>query len=481
MSEELFSASVRMWPHVLACARAKLSALVCVTELIDNSLDWEATSVDVEVTQGKSLVVRDNGRGIEDMRSLVTWGGHVENLRKRGSGIYGVGLKDAALVQGGEHGTVHIDSTREGVRRRGLINWQLLKTSDACLKVESLPTDEPSGTEITIRPLKPRFPEGSARQKLVDDLGYIYSPALKKGARIVLRAGGATVDLAKFRWRLPQPPDLLDVIDERITIGRKSARVYAGIVRDGVENPRPGLSYMHGYRVVKASSREGCGTHSHQRICGFVEIDAEHGWERTRNKDDLVCAEDLYEAVEALLTPILLKADVAAHHLQTDEGLAAIECALSEVLDEPVERGKRKKTGEKPGTVDPKNTGKKHEKAENTQPDGHIRPKSPNRCLSLTLAPGWKEGEPWGTYEITTKLRSVTLYDDHPLIRQAKDPWDATVIFVAALTLVHHKRPIDKRGQVEMLSPEEMLVRLATATSKLHARLDGAPLAKAAE
>jgi hypothetical protein len=111
-----------------------------------------------------------------------------------------------------------------------------------------------------------------------------------------------------------------------------------------------------------------------------------------------------------------------------------------------------------------------------------MKASKPNRCVTIDFQPGWHEGLAWGRYEVTKKLRAVTLYEDHPLIAEARAPFDPRVIFIAAMTLVAH----GAEGTSSQLSlgcvPQEILSRLAVSTSKTTAaKLDGLPIARAAE
>lgn len=468
------AASVDKFSHVYSLARSSLTVAVCLTELIDNSFDAGARRVSVEVAQGKHLRVTDDGDGIEDLSALVHFGLHVPHKgRGAGSGLYGVGFKEAIIRLGGECSKVIIDCVRDGENRRGTIEWSELKSTDDCMEEsDATPApSEPSGTDIKVQPLKMRFPEGKDRETLAEQLGYIYAPALKEHRVVTIRAGGATLDLAKYRWRLPA---LSEHIDELIEIGGKQARLYAGIVADGEDNSRPGLSYQHGWRVVKAASREGCGTHGTQKICGFVTIIK--GWDRTKNKDDLVDAEDLYEEIERRMGPLLDKADRASHHIELSGAIHALESALSSALSPPDRKATRRRTNEKPGTVVPTNAGPKPAQAESTRPGGKIRQKGAGGQIKLELCNGWHDGMPLGKFERTTKVTAISLYKDHPWIARATSPWDADKLFAAAMVVMN----LGSTTQGEMLNSIQVSVAIARHLGTAAARLDGAKVGASA-
>jgi hypothetical protein len=476
-------ASIELYPFALALSRSSLSVAVCCTELIDNSLDSEAGRVLVDISQGKHIHVRDTGKGIERLGALVRFGGHVPNRKRStaGSGFYGIGFKDAALRLGGIKSVVEIKTSRDGVCRRGRIEWAHLERSNTCMTETSVEApDATAGTEIRIAPLRMRFPEGKDREVLIRQLAYTYSPAIKRGAHIEVRAAGVTYDLAKHRWCMPE---LVEHINDGIELGGKRARLYAGIVKDGVVNTKPGITYMHGYRVIKGASSEGCGNHSVQRICGFVEI--ERGWDRTKNKDELVDAEDLYDEVERRLEPLLKKADTKAHTIEIAGGLAGLEADLLEALGEPTGKAKRgPKRGPEvlPGVI-PKNSGVKHGQADHVQPSGDVKPKKTARGLKVEIVEGAYDGGEYGRYERGAKSHRITLFKEHPWISRSMVPFDHDRLFLCAMTLLVIGPTAGGSGQTEMpfLSPADFARKLGQATARAGVKFDGVALDRAAE
>jgi len=468
-------ATVDLYKYVVGLARAGLDNLVCFTELIDNSLDAQATSVRIVVKNGKEFRIHDNGTGIPDITSLVCFGGHVSH-RSTQSGMYGVGFKDAALVLGGEGSKVTVSTRSGGTRTACTIDWHRLKDTDECMEWHSdADVDAVPGTQIAIQPLKQRFPEGDRREKLLSQLGYIYSPAIKRGAVIQITTGTKATTLAP--WKLPL---LEDVVDERIEIGGKRARLHAGIVPKGERNDRPGLTYSHGFRVIKRAGSAGCGAWSINRICGFVEIDERRGWHRTKNKTDLVEADDLYEEVERRLTPLLQKAAEHAHSIDIEGARSSLEGLVAEALLGPPDEKARRGAGDELGTKNPTGNGKKHTRAKQTQ-RGATFGRRHVSTIRLEFRDGWSAGEPLGLWEVNQKSASIALFSDHPLIRRAMCPWNSDALFVAAMAVVSVSRDSESPAQLGWVGGHGALVKLAEYTGKLDARLDGRLLAEAAE
>lgn len=468
-------ASVDLYRYVTSLARAGLDNAVCFTELIDNCLDARATYVRVIVRNGKEISVRDNGLGIPDVTKLVEFGGHVSHRTTR-SGMYGVGFKDAVLVLGGESSRVTIQTSCEGKRSHCTIAWQLLKETEECMSIDSEPDiSGETGTLIKVQPLEQRFPDGERRERLLSHLGYIYSPAIKRGVVIQFIAGGKTTDLVN--WKMPP---LEDIVDVRIDIGGKKARLYAGVVKRGERNERPGLTYLHGFRVIKRAGSDGCGTWSPARICGFVEIDEAKGWHRTKNKTDLVAADNLYEEVERLLTPMLKKAAEHSHTIDIDGLNERVEAMLSEALfGHPDEKAKRGH-GEQSGRKDPTGKGGKHTKAKETQAGTTFGRRKVN-SIRLDFRPeGWSPGELPGMLETNNKIATIVLYLDNPSIRQAQESRNLQALVFAAMTVISVSRDTENPSQLGFVDGRRALVQFGEYLSRI-GRLDSQALALAAE
>jgi hypothetical protein len=472
MGETTFhEASVDVWGHVVACAARGLKVFPCIAELIDNSFDWGATVIQIHATNKRSFRIRDNGEGIKKIKALVRFGGHVPHPTRIGSGTFGVGFKEAALCLGGERSRINVRTVHDGELTQANIAWELLKTQTRCMESSAEPeSGTASYTDITIEPLRMRFPEGEERGRLLDKLGYIYAPALKRGAIIQITSAGKMVQVEKWK-----PPALEEHIEASIQIGCKKARLYAGILKEGQRTPYTGLSYMHGYRVVKEATKAGCGSWSTSRIWGFVEMDAKSGWQRTTNKTDLVDADDLYEEVERLMEPMLRKAAEKAHTVQLEECKRELEdFAAEHLLPELKEKAKRGR-GNRTGSKNPTGKGGRHEQAENTQPGATMPRKRASRPMVLNFIDGWRDGECVGMWETTRGVTSVDLYQDHPGIATAMEPFDTARIYeyMAAILTLHPP----KSGQtLSLFQDPDALVEFARRTASLSARIDGVPV-----
>ena len=478
MTEQV-EATFEIYPYVVGLCRSALDNSVCFTEIIDNSLDADARSVQVILKSGKELVVIDTGRGIPNVDDLVRFGGHTGHRTGRtSSGIYGIGFKEAAASLGGERARIEVITVRAGKTTHCEIEWERLKTSRQCMSKSEVDTpDAAPGTRITIRPLKQRFPDGTSRDRFFENLSYIYWPAIKRGVLIQFQVGAHTHTLKQWE----PPANLEDEIDVHIDLGGKRARLHAGIVPKGAPNDRAGITYFHGYRVVKRNGRDGCGTWNPQRVWGFVELDHTRSWSRSKNKTDLIDADDLYDEVEHLLTPMLKKAHEQAHTIEISEQHEALQALLqTAVFGTPDAKAKRDE-GPESGTVTPTNTGRRHKKAKKKQ-DGETMTRCGGKVLQLLFMPGWKEGfgKPIGEIEEGRKVIAIKLFNDHPAVLDATSPWQARRLFDLAMNVFAFRERGAVNGQSTFVSSLGVQARFADLTAAV-ATIDGQSLTQAAE
>jgi hypothetical protein len=415
-------------------------------ELIDNSFDANATSIDIAFEGGR-LVVTDDGNGCDDLTALATLGKH-ERRSTTKLGRWGIGAKDAMLWVGGEKSEVVITSVHRGMFRSGAISWASMIANGRWI-IDNWNEERPAnpgerGTRIVIAPVKRTVLHGAQWTDLLADIGYLYSPAIKRGRQITIRrTKGASAAIA--RYELPALEG--GHVDTTIDVDGKSARVYVGIVKPGEMNDRPGITYTHGFRVIKEASPNGCGRYNTLRIAGVVDLD--DSWTLTKNKDGIVShAEELYAAVEKAAELVLRRADVASRQLDT----AALESRVNDLLSSAVEsatgtpdsKAKRGR-GDRSGSVTPKNTGKRHTKAAVVQPgstfiDGVGRARSLSRAgfkiqFSDTLGPRGAIGVFYPS-EAANTPHTVMLYCGHPLLFAARETKNEMALLVCATAII---------------------------------------------
>lgn len=469
-----------------ALAAQPLRWITIFGEWLDNAFDAGATRVDIDVVQERKqyrITVTDNGRGIGNLVETIRLGKHIPQGRP-GLGRYGFGLKDAALVAGGGdlQSTLTIRSVQGSMLREIVMNWaECLKNGafeiddqrDLAQRT-ALPGEE--GTCIIIEPVGKRLPDRSHFQAMLDELGYIYGPAIDGGKQITFKwphGGKEKQILPAYQW-----PEYVEAVDETIWINGHMARVRAGLLKEGEPTRYKGMSFIHGHRVVKAASGFGCKGMDHTGIAGRIDLD--HSWKLTKNKDDLVGNEDeLADAVHAIIRELLIKAQARAQELSLSEFNGRAESLLNSVLaptgDGDAEAGAKAQRGKggKTGTTPPGNTGRRHRRANRTQAGGTFPvPKGATVRLVYDRFPDPTLGQ--FDYDRQSNTGVIRLNLEQPFIAGFRAEGNARAIVMAALfLLVDQQQGIEESGQ--RLLPS-MSGSLADAMGRLLAQpitLDG--------
>jgi hypothetical protein len=418
----------------------RLDWRIALGEPIDNALDANARRVLIEIGASKSgrppfVRIEDDGDGCADLIDMVRLGKHTDHKTTL-LGRYGIGAKNAMLWLGGMESTARVKSTASTVTRRLECVWKEYaeRWRISREKLDEHEADAGArGTIIDVRPCIRRFPDGKALDSLVDDLGYNYSWAIKRGTQIQLRVGRREPIVLRC-WELPP---LIDVVDTQINVGGRGARVHVGIVKDG-PNPRPGITYVHGFRVIKPSCALGCGGADYSTVCGFVELD--RSWHLTKNKDDVSQhKEELGEAVYAVLRELLSKAEARNHQIQFSQFDADAQAALSNLLDDANGKGRRNR-GASRGAKDPRNTGRKQRRATNEQDGKTFRRASKPLVLAYR---DLGDTERLGQYS----ENCIVLNLGNPFVAKVRGANLQAVVLAAAFVLIEGVRSESANGQ----------------------------------
>lgn len=332
-----------------------------LSELIDNSLDAGAKRVSIEMT-GKTLTVKDDGNGVEDVLALFRLGEHKRSKSTK-LGRYGVGAKDAWLSCSD---VMKVISVRNGIKTtlqvdyKSLIanNWQGddPKTED---------TELPNGTSLEF---KLRAGKRGPQREAIDMVGWVFTPAILDGIQLLY----GKPDERKI-IRASELPDLLDVVDSEFDIDGKQVHIRIGILPDGAVMHRGPFWVAHGHRNITQTSI-GVKSGSSQKLGGVITLG--DGWKLSRHKDDLTENQDrLEDAIHARIEPILQKASTLAETLE----LATLRTEIQSLLDNAIDQVKEQRNkGATKGTASPANTGRKRENAEkvDTMIAGSVKMKS---------------------------------------------------------------------------------------------------------
>lgn len=352
-------------------AEATSTFELMVSELVDNAFDSGAKSVRVVITpleglrntEGGFIEISDDGDGCVDLSVFGRMGDRCQHRRPT-SGRYGVGFKDAALWFGGLDSITSVRSVRDGVARSMVFDWRHMREHNwrnrpGASAEPSVAPDGERGTTVVIAPFKRRVLL-SALERYASKLGYIYTPALKRGCTLTLEiAGGETFQCQP--WKMPPTEEQVDV---NIDVDGKSARVVAGITATGERGSRCGLTYYNRHRVILGDTSLGLGSaKSIARICGVVELGPD--WLLAKNKDGFGESEHLFEEVEAVLSELIAKAGDIATAFHVSAACARVADLLNADFGIGIVNAKaRRGLGESAGSKKPTGTGSKHSQAE---------------------------------------------------------------------------------------------------------------------
>jgi hypothetical protein len=416
---------------------ANLKWWIALGEWIDNCLDARASTIAFEFTKHALLIV-DDGIGCLDPGVMVQLGEHVKHSSTQ-LGRYGIGGKDAALWVGGVNSSIDIRTAHDGVMRSLLVKWLEYANDDWSFEeaVERpLAPNESSGTSIAISPRVRHPPRGQPWQELVTELGYVFAPALKQGHQIKFKGpstGGRWAPLV--RWELPAFDG--EVIDARIEVNGKSARVYCGVVAQGEPNLRGGFTYSHRWRVIERASAHGCGDFSTARVCGFVEIDA--SWPLTKNKDGVSRdADALYAEVARVARPVLERAESIGMELQSRQFRMHVNARLNAQIAAADRKAKRSR-GANHGTKNPTGNGRPHRQAKHDQPGNRFHARGNGLDVDYVDL-----GRPDDLGQVKVPGR-ILLNLANPMIAQCRREQNVEAIVIAAASLIgFHSSQSDK-------------------------------------
>lgn len=411
-------------PHLLQDKRHRsLGWSTAISELIDNSFDAAATRVELDFSKAKQLTVVDDGNGCPNIQRMLTIADHMPS-KSTALGRYGVGLKDAACWLWGE---MKVDSVFRGKAISASVNWEKLskqKDWEIADPIEYEPTEElPRGTKL--RFLKHDRNRPHSLEKLSDELGYTFWPALSSGKQIVI-TGQRTQRFVCKAWT---PPPLADIIEDAFTVDGKHVALRVGIVPPDDSNEHSGFNFAFGHRNICNSSLGSNGL-STSRICGIVTLG--EGWRLSTNKTS-ICddQESLAAALWERCKAILEKSQSHAESIFNRE----LESSVSESLRSYLAAKKKacRQKGESSGSATPTRTGQQHRKAKRTQNKrGNIEDKIDVGRLRME----WKPRDDGRLGSVDLPGAVVYMNPEHARLKQHREQQNREAIVDQCLTLV---------------------------------------------
>jgi len=431
--------------HAIPPCGAVLRALVAqqhntwllnLCEFIDNAFDAKATRVDIQWSPSiSSFSVEDNGNGSAKLEPFFQLGKHAAHESTE-VGMFGVGGSMAHMWICQAEGRSRVSTVHDGVLRKGTCNWKAILDGESW-KFESeharAARDGEGGTKIAVAPCSKRIPDrGDRFDSLVREIGFTYAVALRAGSQIRIRRSPNDAWTLVTPWSLPKlEPGAVDI---SISVGKRTAKINAGVVPDGVPNPKAGLTYYFGRRAITTTSR-GCGEYSTGRIAGTVELVGKD-WPVTTNKNDfrdVDVSDALFAAVFDAIHPLLMTAKQRTMELNVEAMTQDLNSWLNGAIEDA--RAKRNKpSGRNPGAVAPKNTNARHTKAEKEQSGETFQSK--RGCASRYIIDWHNFGVDDPKLGRWDAPKTVSLNVDHPWVADCKDRADAEALLAIAAVII---------------------------------------------
>lgn len=352
-------------------ANTSMSWPKCFKELIDNSLDQNATNIVIRLDRRKNLSVsiEDNGGGCDDLGRMVSPGVH-HRTESTQAGQYGIGFTAAAcwITQ---VGTANITTVKAGTKLTATINYrEMMDRGDTSFHVVPRAVALPSSMKIHFPVCGKQLNDVS---RLLDELSFFYAVRLQEGVRIEAIYNGES--------RVLKPnlgPKLRDTVNVSGELNGKAFSGWFGIICDGEKATRHGMSVFWGHRLMQTTG-ECCGDYNTSRVYGVLNLGIE--FRPNPLKDGLADEEEwgeLMSAVYAQILPVLEQADSEAEDFEWSSLCSDIEMDMNDAV-----KGRRdqKEDGDE-GSIEPANTGRRHKSFSKTQ--------SGEAAEALSKAGRWK-------------------------------------------------------------------------------------------
>lgn len=323
-------------------------------ELIDNSIDACASKIKID-NSGKDLVIKDNGKGFDDMKSILTFHSSNKPSQKGQIGKFGIGMKDCCVrfsnitkvKSRGKSITVQWDSIK-----KGLVTGPTI--TDCTHNADFT-------TEITLVDYMAR--KGKKHEISQSEIAKTYTKHLSSGKCEIVFNG-------KKLNHIPFPKTTNFKIDKVIEFKGKKARVYGGAFDYG----DPQSEFWNGYnifyndRLIRGNVKDyGREDENISNICFVVELidDNDGTWSPSTHKSDIDGVEELLNHIYKKVTKdSLIENDKKCIEVKMKDAIFAIE----EKCNKGKQTRKKKENGKK-GTVKPTGSGNK-KKNTNTNPPG---------------------------------------------------------------------------------------------------------------
>ncbi|NBS79805.1 hypothetical protein EBS57_08385 [bacterium] len=299
--------------HVISSIiNQRMEPWVALAELIDNSVDAEATHVDIDIGS-EQIVVRDNGRGIhpDNISTIIQIGNHRKLGLANPMGQYGIGAKDAILGLGT---FAQIITCHGGRKTTVSVDWKHIENTGAWeVTGETVATKEKNGTTIIISNLHRTY----RVERICNRLRQVFYPTLISGFRIRINKGddGAMHDLRPVIM-----PTMRERIVERVRSedGKLGFHVEAGLVDN---NPNKSFLLAYKTRIIGDTDQPNMDYVPGSKFMAYVVLDPDD-WDILKHKDGLretAKSDWLYRRLNEVCEPLLNRCHQMAQDIKLDE------------------------------------------------------------------------------------------------------------------------------------------------------------------
>ncbi len=425
-----------------------------IAELIDNGLDWGATSIVVECTN-EHVAVADNGNGADDLAPFVTFGSHNESDEADAAGLYGIGTKSAWLSIGER---ITIESVNAGVLRRLDLALSQIKVVDGIWTAPD-PTareakaGEGHGTLVKISQLTRHPPRSNAFERL----GITFMPALAEGKEIYVARKNR-----RERVEACRSPKMTDIVRDSFTVSGLPVEIEIGIIPDGEKKGYSGFLVCYGHRVISNDAIGVKPPYSAAKLGGVIKLGK--GWMPTKNKNSLSGdIDDLIDAIHIRIADICEKSFRLSEALESDMMRTEIESLINDSLI-GAEREKRNPASNPSGAKQATGNGGKRTNAEKTHPDqpGSVTGGTKRRRHGVTL--DWDDFGNDCLGEYRPLSRTIVLNLSNVALVDAKASGNKLAIALAAMSLfTFHACVTDKKSNLLLFGESDFLTAYGKA------------------
>lgn len=325
-----------------------------ISELVDNSLDAGATNVTIEFTDGRSLTVRDNGCGSDDVECFFALGEH-RKLKKAKLGRYGVGLKNCALAFASR---LSVRTVQNGKALSCAVDWDDVERTGVCEAdfSEERCADE-DGTCITLSGIAKRQP---VVEQMLATLGFTFAPAIRSGA--VISYCGEQVKADPI-------PEFKQAIPVTYWFNGRGFKSIGGIIANSEFSRKESFVFSYNHRVIEQNSKP-CGDYGPcGRFFAWVELleNEPKDWPLSQHKGEIEESEqvkELYDELSRVYWPLIEQARTESENLAITKICTEIALALNASSNAVMGRARRPGTRDKHGSIPPEESPRKTRRAE---------------------------------------------------------------------------------------------------------------------